>query len=106
MYICGECGAIFDEPDYIREQICSDPEAWEDIARCPNCHSEGFEEARECAECGDYFTEDDLIGGHLCEDCLHELEKDAKLLKDYILSIDEGMDDFADWYFDTYKRRE
>ena len=105
MYICKTCHGVFEMPRMAQELVTRDPLAYEDILECPECGSDEVEEAKLCAECGRYFCEDDLIGGHICEECLSNIETDPKTLKDYILYQDDSMEDFAEWYYDTFKRK-
>jgi DNA-directed RNA polymerase subunit RPC12/RpoP len=64
MYICVECGKIFEgvlawtEPH--GEQLCG----------CPYCRG-AVEEAKECAICGEFYLEEDLTNG-VCECCARE----------------------------------
>ena len=63
MYKCPECGAVFDEPEYI--EICEEAEAgvaslfpnhhWTTVAVCPDCGDYGIEEFYEDEE--DIFEE-------------------------------------------------
>lgn len=64
MYICVECGKIFEgvsawtEPH--GEQLCG----------CPYCRG-AVEEAKECTICGEFHLEEDLTNG-VCECCVRE----------------------------------
>lgn len=64
MWICKECGEIFEEP-------C---EGWvkaEDDYKndsCPWCDSEDIEEAEECEECGEYVASSEIWQG-ICDKC-------------------------------------
>ena len=58
MYRCYECGAVFDEPDYV--EICEEAEAgvasmftnlhWATVSVCPECGAYGFEDVFEDEE--------------------------------------------------------
>lgn len=73
MYICNECGAVFE--DY---KIIKDPrpygmgEVYEEFAVCPHCKETDISEAKECERCGSIFAKDDLEDG-LCEHCYGDL---------------------------------
>lgn len=78
MYICEECGAMFEQPRITYE---SHPygEGWatEEGAVCPCCGEGGlFPEAIQCEYCGEYFAlkDVDYIGQHwYCEVCSDDL---------------------------------
>ena len=103
MYICYDCGATFFDPDEDREQITSDPDAWDWVCKCPECGSDAFNDAKRCDLCGEWFPEEELIGG-CCDGCLSEIESDANLLKRYVVAIDGGMEDFAEWFVKLQKK--
>jgi len=54
MFICENCGAVFEEPIKGYE---------EEKDRCPNCGDWGFREAKKCIVCGEPCLED------LCDSC-------------------------------------
>ena len=67
MYICNECGEVFDDYEVLKQQHpYGDTYAVEEIAVCPHCGDTGFETAKECSMCGEYVAE--LFDG-LCEVC-------------------------------------
>ena len=77
MYICNDCGEIFDEPateyEYHPYGMGYAREEW---AVCPCCSSTCFEEARVCENCGEVITDDYEFGEndeYLCPDCYEEL---------------------------------
>ena len=84
MYICEDCGAVFDDPKVIGD----------DVDRgecCPDCGSYYFDEALECEECGEYFPAADIYGydHHMCKECLMNHKYDLPLL----LKIDDTQDE-------------
>lgn len=79
MFICTDCGRLYDEmpihtehhDDYYSEPVNSD------------CYCGGMvEEAKRCKVCGEYVTEDDIVEG-VCEACLH-LEMKAETVEAFI----------------------
>ena len=68
-YYCLDCGATFDDPFYEDASIDlgelgRKPE-W--IGHCPDCGSEGYEDAHDCEnpDCDGAA----VVGEHLCKDC-------------------------------------
>ena len=54
MYICNECGAVFDEPAVEREvHFWIDGSPLEEFSVCPECGDTDFTEAFECDGCGE-----------------------------------------------------
>ena len=72
MYICQECGAVFEEPKIFLEQhpygLGYAEERW---VVCPRCSNADFDDAEMCDGCGEYFAE---LEEGLCEECYAELE--------------------------------
>ena len=72
MYICHNCGAVFDTPDTYEEHhpygMGYARERW---SVCPSCGDTDFDEAKECSRCGEYFAE--LEDDGLCELCWDEM---------------------------------
>ena len=78
MYICLNCGEVFEEPvtkshrEYFGE--CHGRVCWENVGDdyCPNCgDANNFEEAAECKVCGDYYAWDSSEST-ICHACLEE----------------------------------
>lgn len=69
MFICENCGAVFEEPIKGFE---------EEKDRCPNCGDWGFTEAKKCRVCGEPSIDD------LCEHCEDQIK--------------EAFDGFVDMY--------
>lgn len=71
MYICNDCGAVFEDFKVVREaHPYGMGVAFEEWAYCPHCDSGDFEEAKECERCGEYFVS--LTDG-LCDLCYEEM---------------------------------
>ena len=71
MFVCLDCGAIFEEPLTVYEsmEFWGAP-AWEAWGACPNCRSTEIDEAKRCERCGEYVA--DLEDG-LCDLCHDDL---------------------------------
>lgn len=70
MYICKECGKVFEEPVVMYDDpspsgISLSAGAYEYHA-CPYCESDDVGEAVECPCCGEYHDYDD---GIVCKEC-------------------------------------
>ena len=64
MYKCSNCGEIFEEPNYIKED-------WgETFSVCPYCNGD-YDEVKQCNNCDEWHTDDELYDGW-CEKCLRE----------------------------------
>ena len=58
MWICNDCGAVFDEPeDYYEHDT-----GYHEID-CPHCGSDDIDEAKRCAECDEWANEKNLVNG-------------------------------------------
>jgi hypothetical protein len=100
MFICPECGCLFEEAARFGEVHNElDEKAIEYFSCCPNCGDLNFEEAVRCDYCEEEFREDDLIGGTLCKDCLEEIISARQdVVKAYILTDREAFADFVHYY--------
>ena len=92
MYICLECGEVFES--------CSE---WaephgEDMCGCPYCGG-AFEIAMKCNICGKYHLEDDLING-ICEDCAKSNFEYETALK-YLVETKQLRHFFLVWYWNV-----
>lgn len=66
MYICNECGAVFDDPKtYYEHHPYGMGYAEEKWLVCPYCYGD-FQEAEQCEECGEYVAE---LEDGLCDIC-------------------------------------
>lgn len=71
MYICLECGSLFDKPVYYREKHGFDTPPYEEFEACPCCGG-AFTETYECDSCGEWITGDYVElndGSRYCEEC-------------------------------------
>lgn len=73
MYICENCGEIFDEPLYVEERPCSDFPETETWSYCPNCRDDDYEEAVKCKICGKYFPR--YHCDEFCKECQVKVKK-------------------------------
>jgi hypothetical protein len=70
MYICYECGALFDTPDtYEEHHPYGKGYARETWAVCPCCETTNYGTAKECEKCGMYV---ESLEDGLCEECWEE----------------------------------
>lgn len=83
MYICCDCGHVFETPKHCSEDRTpggsfeggSFIEHWEG---CPLCEG-AFEEAVECDGCGEFTYSSSLTStkdGEYCESCMEEMDGD------------------------------
>jgi RecJ-like exonuclease len=71
MYICLDCGEVFEKPKIIEEHHpYGMTYAVEEWAVCPHCGDAGIEKAKRCSCCGEYFAE---LEDGLCEECNKEV---------------------------------
>lgn len=73
MYICKECGTVFEDFVKIREihdELDGSPS--ETFEVCPECGG-GFEEAKLCLGCFEWHYEAELYDGRICQECLLDL---------------------------------
>ena len=72
MYICNDCGAVFEEPKIIEEHhpygMGYATEYW---AVCSCCGDTDIQEAEECCRCGEYVAE---LHEGMCDICYDEME--------------------------------
>lgn len=89
MFICKDCGAVFEEPDVTYDDPSPSgvalPSGAYEYEFCPECGSDDIEVADECASCGEY-----IIGKTLCDDCKSWLvDRLVKLREDLGITQDE-----------------
>jgi hypothetical protein len=77
MYVCVECGTLFEQPKHFIETHGFTYPPYEEWDGCPDC-SGVFIEAHECDCCGEYITGDYIKTDNdkrFCESCfcVHEL---------------------------------
>lgn len=75
MYICLECGAVFEQPKRTIERF---EHSRMTIKECPNCQSQALEKATTCDLCGAYISQEQARYG-MCSQC--EMETDADFKK-------------------------
>ena len=73
MFLCLECGALFENPRYYRDYHgeCFGYPAYEEYNACPCCVG-AFVETYECDGCGKWITDDYVElddGSRYCEEC-------------------------------------
>ena len=71
MYICLDCGKIFETPAHFAESHGFDTPPYEEFDGCPECGG-AFVEAFECEHCGQLITGDYIEladGSRYCEEC-------------------------------------
>lgn len=83
MYICGDCGAVFEEPAELEETTWAwgRPEEYI-LSRCPRCGSSDFDEAVKCAVCEELFHKENTQMGDngevFCERCIGVIGRQAE----------------------------
>jgi hypothetical protein len=78
LYICLDCGQVFNRPYVSREthyEVDGNPTETFDL--CPSCFSSDIEEADVCAICGVYIGESQAKY-HLCPECEQAAEEKFK----------------------------
>lgn len=67
MYICEECGAVFEEYEVYKEQHpYGMGYSTEEIAVCPYCKETGIKAAKKCSRCDNWVAE---LEDGLCDAC-------------------------------------
>ena len=77
MWICNDCGAVFENP---REYYELD--TGYHGADCPHCGSDDIDEAKRCAECDEWVNENTIVNG-LCPACIVKHANDYETVKAY-----------------------
>lgn len=68
MYICNNCGLVFEDCKIDRQfHPYGMGYAAEEFAVCPHCNDTDFDEAKQCEMCGEFVAE---LEDGLC-DCCH-----------------------------------
>ena len=70
MFICLDCGCIFEEPTKYIDTHGLDYPPYEEYSGCPSCGG-AYTEAPRCDGCGEYITDTYVEIGdeRYCEDC-------------------------------------
>ena len=77
MWICNDCGAVFENPDEYYEH-----DTGYHGMDCPHCGSDDIDEAKRCAECDECVNEEKLVNG-LCAACIEKHAADYETVKAY-----------------------
>lgn len=92
MYICTECGNVFEKPGRFSEDRtpglgASEPEFLETYYGCPSCGS-AFEQAMECQACKEVYIP--VSKSHpFCDTCINRLVKDFRERVSKVYSAEE-----------------
>lgn len=71
MFICEECGEVFEEPNVYKEHHPYGMGfATEYFAVCPCCNDTSISEAKRCDVCGEWFAK---LHDDLCDECESEV---------------------------------
>ncbi len=99
MFICLDCGNVFDEPNtYIEHHPYGDGYVNEEFGYCPHCNGD-YAEAVQCEQCGEYYIEEDMHDSIMCNACANENRKSiAKAIAK--LFTKEEFDNLPDDIFD------
>ena len=93
MYICKDCGEIFEEPVVVKDDPSPDgvglTSGYYVFESCPHCDSDNIEEAVQCVCCDEWM--DGTDGSDiLCDNCLAEIKDTLDgIMADYNLSDDD-----------------
>lgn len=70
MFLCLDCGKLFEEPRYYVETHGLDTPPYESWKGCPDCAG-AYVETFECLQCGKWITGDyiEVDGALICEEC-------------------------------------
>lgn len=77
MWICNDCGAVFENPREYYEH-----DTGYHGMECPHCGSDDIDEAERCAECDEWVNENNLVNG-LCPACIERHASDYETVKAY-----------------------
>lgn len=97
LYICNDCGEVFDRPKHTHNGGYYD----EDWCECPSCASTDYDPAEKCEICGEILQEKKMLYG-LCPSCVSKAaDKDAAR---YVMNDPDLRDAFAWWLHQERKR--
>ena len=70
MFVCSECGHVFDEPKRWKEKHGLDCPPYENFSGCPSCGG-AYADAPICDCCGDYISGDFVVidDQTYCDNC-------------------------------------
>lgn len=94
MFVCLECGEMFEEPLILYDNL---GEFWGAPAQdaygaCPNCKSDQIDEADKCDICGEYIQ-----AGYICEDCAEDIQTRVREIKTYIKNNKLNYDEYINY---------
>ena len=95
MWICNDCGAVFENPDEYYEH-----DTGYHGMDCPHCGSDDIDEAERCSECDEWVNEKNLVNG-LCPACIEKHANDYGTVKAYGADRKEAVEinGFLAWAF-------
>ena len=87
MYICEDCGKIFDEEEVVvihddpSPAGVSLPSGYYTYRCCPYCDSEDISEATECEVCGKMMS---VNSGeeNICDECIDDISKELEEIRE------------------------
>ena len=82
MYVCGECGEVFDSPDVKKEYTGVSSEGFHEyfeVGHCPYCGSEDIEDGHRCRVCGEWFYQH--CCEEVCESCIADLRSEMDIIQ-------------------------
>ena len=77
MYICLDCGYLFNEAKPYVEKHGLDTPPYEHLKGCPNCLSGSYVETPKCDICGTYATNRYIVtkeGQVVCDQCYKQYQ--------------------------------
>lgn len=80
MFICLDCGYVFETPRRWAERHGLDTPPYEELSGCPKCYGD-YSDAYECDCCGEYIDEDCAMtedGLRLCDECYADMELEGE----------------------------
>ena len=82
MYICKDCGEVFEKAVVVREdpspQGVSLTAGEYEYETCPYCDSDNIDGAEECVCCGEYHDADE---GIICEECKDGIKEELEEIR-------------------------
>jgi len=71
MYICLNCGEIFDKGKILHDDSG-------DYQVCPVCRDDDYSDAIKCELCGEYYSSLSIATEHFCARCIDEVRDTAR----------------------------
>ena len=87
MFVCLECGEMFEEPLILYDNL---GEFWG--APAQDCKSDQIDEADKCDICGEYIQ-----AGYICEDCAEDIQTRVREIKTYIKNNKLNYDEYINY---------